>query len=223
MLFRFEDDGEHVFEMRAVHIPLDIIALDVTGRVVEVYENVQPGSTDSIRVTSRDVLEVAGGWARAHGDSIAPETFDWAAVINQTVNVLTHLTTTLTTNARIDQQAARARNRDAALVEEFKQRHEEILQRLDELDREVFPMTDEVMSALQHPAVWAGRKAAGLVGTAEDERFERGACHWRSPESAVVRRKAVDGVFKDVFARLTAAEAEIVRLKTPSTGPDFRS
>ena len=68
MLFVFEESGRHGFWMRNTLIPLDLLYLAEDGRVAAVVER-QPLSLEvgDGGVESRYVLEVNGGWARAHG------------------------------------------------------------------------------------------------------------------------------------------------------------
>jgi len=68
MLFIFGESAPHGFWMRNTLIPLDLLFLAEDGRVAAVVER-QPLSleVDDGGVESRYVLEVNGGWARAHG------------------------------------------------------------------------------------------------------------------------------------------------------------
>jgi len=70
MLFVFDESAPHGFWMRNTLIPLDLLFLAEDGRVVAVVER-QPLSLEVSDggVESRYVLEVNGGWARAHGVS----------------------------------------------------------------------------------------------------------------------------------------------------------
>jgi uncharacterized membrane protein (UPF0127 family) len=68
MLFVFDESAPHGFWMKNTLIPLDLLFLGEDGRVAAVVER-RPLSlevTDG-EVESRYVLEVNGGWARAHG------------------------------------------------------------------------------------------------------------------------------------------------------------
>jgi uncharacterized membrane protein (UPF0127 family) len=68
MLFLFDESALHGFWMKNTLIPLDLLFLGEDGRVAAVVER-RPLSlevTDG-EVESRYVLEVNGGWARAHG------------------------------------------------------------------------------------------------------------------------------------------------------------
>jgi uncharacterized membrane protein (UPF0127 family) len=69
MLFLFEESSEHGFWMLNTLIPLDMIFIGEDGRIVGIVERAQPRSTvmRSVGAPSRYVLEVNGGWARAHG------------------------------------------------------------------------------------------------------------------------------------------------------------
>ncbi len=69
MLFDLRERGEHDFWMRNTCIPLDMIFIDEDGTIVGVYEWATPLTETSrgVGCASRYVLEVAGGWARAHG------------------------------------------------------------------------------------------------------------------------------------------------------------
>lgn len=69
MLFLFEDDEIHEFWMKNTLIPLDMIFIQADLTVAGVVENAAPKTTKgrSIDVPSRHVLEVNGGFARAHG------------------------------------------------------------------------------------------------------------------------------------------------------------
>jgi hypothetical protein len=69
MLFWFEDDEIHSFWMKNTLIPLDMIFIRADGTVAGVVENAEPRTLESrsIGKTSRHVLEVNGGFSRAHG------------------------------------------------------------------------------------------------------------------------------------------------------------
>ena len=72
MLFLFKEDGDNAFWMKNTLIPLDIIWLDASQRVVHVKYNVPPCKVANCPsyppgVPSRYVLEVAGGEAQRHG------------------------------------------------------------------------------------------------------------------------------------------------------------
>ena len=68
MLFLFEAQERHGFWMKNTLIPLDLLFISEDGRVTAVVER-RPLTLDGTDggVDSRYVLEVAGGWARAHG------------------------------------------------------------------------------------------------------------------------------------------------------------
>jgi uncharacterized protein len=69
MLFLFDESEEHGFWMKNTLIPLDMIFIDEEGRVVGIVERAEPRSERSRTVgrPSRYVLEVNGGWSKAHG------------------------------------------------------------------------------------------------------------------------------------------------------------
>jgi uncharacterized membrane protein (UPF0127 family) len=70
MIFLFPAPERLKFWMRNTYIPLDMIFISADKRVVYVEENAEPltllerGPVDE---DSQFVLEVPGGWARAHG------------------------------------------------------------------------------------------------------------------------------------------------------------
>jgi uncharacterized membrane protein (UPF0127 family) len=68
MVFVFEDATRHGFWMRNTLIPLDMLFIGDDGRVAAIVER-QPLSLEVTDggVDSRYVLEVNGGWSRAHG------------------------------------------------------------------------------------------------------------------------------------------------------------
>ncbi len=69
MLFLFERPEKLKFWMKNTYIPLDMIFIDAQKRVIYVEENAEP-LTLNPRGPDEDaqyVLEVPGGWARAHG------------------------------------------------------------------------------------------------------------------------------------------------------------
>jgi uncharacterized membrane protein (UPF0127 family) len=72
MLFLFEAPDHLKFWMKNTYIPLDMIFIDATKRVIYVEENAEPHTLEprGPDQLSQFVLEVPGGWARAHG--IAP-------------------------------------------------------------------------------------------------------------------------------------------------------
>jgi uncharacterized membrane protein (UPF0127 family) len=69
MLFLFEHSEPLKFWMKNTYIPLDMIFIDEQKRVVFVEENAEPLTLNPRGPESdaRYVLEVIGGWARAHG------------------------------------------------------------------------------------------------------------------------------------------------------------
>jgi uncharacterized protein len=69
MLFVFDESAPHAFWMKNTLIPLDMIFIDDTGRIVGIVERAEPRTLTSrdVGVPSRYVLEVNGGWAAAHG------------------------------------------------------------------------------------------------------------------------------------------------------------
>lgn len=71
MIFLFEKPEPHMkFWMKNTYIPLDMIFIGADKRVVFVEENAEPLTTSSRgpdEEESQFVLEVPGGWARAHG------------------------------------------------------------------------------------------------------------------------------------------------------------
>ncbi len=70
MLFLFEESEPHrKFWMKNTYIPLDIIFIADDLRIVYVEENAEPLTLigRGPEAPSRYVLEVPGGWARAHG------------------------------------------------------------------------------------------------------------------------------------------------------------
>jgi uncharacterized membrane protein (UPF0127 family) len=70
MIFLFEYPQRLTFWMKNTYIPLDMIFIGADKRVVYVEENAEPLTTSARGPTDEDsqfVLEVPGGWARAHG------------------------------------------------------------------------------------------------------------------------------------------------------------
>jgi uncharacterized membrane protein (UPF0127 family) len=69
MLFLFDESAVHGFWMKNTLIPLDMIFIDDTGRIVGIVERAEPLTLTSrdVGVPSRYVLEVNGGWSAAHG------------------------------------------------------------------------------------------------------------------------------------------------------------
>lgn len=69
MLFVFPEEGLHSFWMKDMHFPIDIIWLDVSGKVVHIAPNVPPESYPTTFLPenpARFVLEVPAGFAAAH-------------------------------------------------------------------------------------------------------------------------------------------------------------
>jgi uncharacterized membrane protein (UPF0127 family) len=71
MLFLMDEVDDHHFWMKNTLIPLDIMFISTDLEVAGVLENMQPHDTNSKGVgkPSRYVLEVNGGYAKAHGIS----------------------------------------------------------------------------------------------------------------------------------------------------------
>jgi len=69
MLFIFPVEEEHSFWMRNTLVPLDMLFLDHTGKVVGIVAQAEPQTTDhrSVGRPSVYVLEVAGGWTEKAG------------------------------------------------------------------------------------------------------------------------------------------------------------
>lgn len=69
MLFRFESPRLHGFWMKNTRVPLDILFIGPAGTVVNVAEQARPLRLREHRSDGpvREVLEVPGGWCRAHG------------------------------------------------------------------------------------------------------------------------------------------------------------
>jgi len=70
MIFLFEHPQHLTFWMKNTYIPLDMIFIGADKRVVYVEENAEPLTTQARGPADEDsqfVLEVPGGWARAHG------------------------------------------------------------------------------------------------------------------------------------------------------------
>jgi len=69
MLFDMGFTGDHVMWMRDTFVSLDMLFLNVQGRVEGLVEEAVPQSFErrSGNALSRYVLEVPGGWARRHG------------------------------------------------------------------------------------------------------------------------------------------------------------
>jgi uncharacterized membrane protein (UPF0127 family) len=72
MIFLFKESGNYPFWMKNTLIPLDMLWLDETFRVVHISERVPPCQADPCPsyppgVTARAVLELNGGRARQLG------------------------------------------------------------------------------------------------------------------------------------------------------------
>ena len=79
MLFIFESMGYYPFWMKDTLIPLDMIWIDSSGKVVYVYENALPCESDPCEVMSPSgdalyVLEVNGGIASEKGIIVGMQT-----------------------------------------------------------------------------------------------------------------------------------------------------
>jgi uncharacterized protein len=75
MLFLFPQPGEYPFWMKNTLIPLDMIWLETSGRVVAIRPDVQPCRADPCptyapEAISSYVLELAAGEAKAHNLSV---------------------------------------------------------------------------------------------------------------------------------------------------------
>lgn len=68
MLFLMEKDADHSFWMRNTLIPLDMLFIDRDGVIVGIVAEASPRSETgrSVGASSRFVLEMDGGWAKAH-------------------------------------------------------------------------------------------------------------------------------------------------------------
>ena len=69
MLFLMGDEKQQVFWMHNTLIPLDMIFIGKDMKVVGIVENATPQTDDrrSVDGVSTYVLEVNGGWSKAHG------------------------------------------------------------------------------------------------------------------------------------------------------------
>ena len=72
MLFDFRRDQPVTMWMKNTLIPLDMIFIDDTGRIVGIVPRAEPRTLTprDPGVPSRYVLEVNGGWAAAHGVAV---------------------------------------------------------------------------------------------------------------------------------------------------------
>src|SRR5512137_3197096 len=67
MLFLFDEEEEHTFWMKDTLIPLDMIFVDGAGKVTDIVANARPLTLEPrTGGPAKMVLEVPGGWARAH-------------------------------------------------------------------------------------------------------------------------------------------------------------
>lgn len=75
MLFIYKTDGDHSFWMKNTYIPLDMLFIDVSGRVVGIVENAAPLTlvSRSVGQPSRYVLEVNAGYCRRHGLTVGSQ------------------------------------------------------------------------------------------------------------------------------------------------------
>jgi uncharacterized membrane protein (UPF0127 family) len=69
MLFVFDEEAEHPFWMKNTLIPLDMIFIAGTKKIVGIAANTHPLSLAQVTVgkPSRWVLEVPGGWTARNG------------------------------------------------------------------------------------------------------------------------------------------------------------
>lgn len=69
MLFIFPQSAPQAFWMKNTKIPLDILFIDDTGRIVRLHARTTPFSEDSLPSDApvRFVLEVPGGWCADNG------------------------------------------------------------------------------------------------------------------------------------------------------------
>lgn len=69
MLFVFDADDVKTFWMKNTLIPLDMIFIDKSLKIVGIVENAEPQtlSPRSVYIPSRYVLEVNGGFSKKHG------------------------------------------------------------------------------------------------------------------------------------------------------------
>lgn len=72
MLFIFESDQQQAFTMKNTFIPLDMIFIDRSNRIVGLVENARPLTSGPYQVdaTSRYVLEVNASFCRQNGLSV---------------------------------------------------------------------------------------------------------------------------------------------------------
>ncbi len=69
MLFDLQVTGHHPFWMKNTCIPLDLVFAGADGTIVGIVEDAAPLDETALggAYPSRYVLEVGGGWTRAHG------------------------------------------------------------------------------------------------------------------------------------------------------------
>jgi uncharacterized membrane protein (UPF0127 family) len=69
MLFIFPEEEDHSFWMKNTLVPLDMLFLDRSGRVVGIVQQAEPQTLVQRRVGQQAlyVLEVAGGWTEKAG------------------------------------------------------------------------------------------------------------------------------------------------------------
>ena len=69
MLFIFHASAPQAFWMKNTKIPLDILFIDDTGKIVRLHARTTPFSEDSLPSDApvRFVLEVPGGWSADNG------------------------------------------------------------------------------------------------------------------------------------------------------------
>lgn len=69
MLFIFPEPAPQAFWMKNTKIPLDILFIDDTGKIVRLHARTTPFSEDSLPSDApvRFVLEVPGGWSADNG------------------------------------------------------------------------------------------------------------------------------------------------------------
>ena len=70
MLFVFDQIGKYPFWMKGMNFPIDIIWIDKEGVVVEVVENLAPGTYPALfggEALAKYVLEVNAGFSQMHG------------------------------------------------------------------------------------------------------------------------------------------------------------
>jgi uncharacterized membrane protein (UPF0127 family) len=84
MLFDYDPPQEVAFWMKNTYIPLDIIFIDATGRIIRIAENTTPLSLEPIPSggVARGVLEIKGGQSAKlgikAGDRVRHALFDAA-------------------------------------------------------------------------------------------------------------------------------------------------